>query len=263
MPSTTLSKNLFVFDFDWTLIEADSDHWVMEKLGGLTREEFESTYKDVQWTDLQDMLLGRLFDRGVTKAHLEATLREIPMMPETIAALQLMKAQGSDLVILSDANTFYVDTILKAHGIDHLFSKIITNPSHFDEQGRLRVARFHGLDKPPHGCPRLCAPNLCKGQEFQKVIASQHWEQIVYMGDSTNDFCPSTRLQSNGIVLARANLLLEKAIREHPDMVKAQVIYWSSPKDVLAATQAIFDVPSPKSLVTPALAVSEITQSVY
>jgi len=76
-----------------------------------------------------------------------------------------------------------------------LFSKIITNPSHFDEQGRLRVARFHGLDKPPHGCPRPCAANLCKGQEFQKLIDSQHWDRIVYMGDSTNDFCPSTRLQ--------------------------------------------------------------------
>lgn len=34
-------------------------------------------------------------------------------MPETIAALQLMKSQGSDLVIISDANTFYIDTILK------------------------------------------------------------------------------------------------------------------------------------------------------
>ena len=59
------------------------------------------------------MLLGRLFDRGVTKEQLEVTLREIPMMSETIAALRLMKSQGSELVIISDANTFYIDIILK------------------------------------------------------------------------------------------------------------------------------------------------------
>ncbi|KAG0057522.1 putative phosphatase phospho1 [Gryganskiella cystojenkinii] len=260
MPSSTISKNLFVFDFDWTLIEADSDYWVMEKLGGLTRQEFDKSYSNVQWTDLQDMLLGRLFDRGVTNEQLEATLRQIPMMPETIAALRLMKSQGSELAILSDANTFYIDTILKAHKIDDLFSKVITNPSHFDERGRLHVARFHGAEKPPHGCPRPCAVNLCKGKELQKMIDSQHWDRVVYMGDSTNDFCPSTRLQSKDVVLARANLLLEKAIRAQPELVQANIIYWSSPKDVLTATRALFDIPSSKLVVTPAY--SEIAQVV-
>lgn len=38
-------------------------------------------------------------------------------MPEVIAALRLMKAQGAELCIISDANTFYIDTILKASGL--------------------------------------------------------------------------------------------------------------------------------------------------
>lgn len=63
------------------------------------------------------------------------------------------------------------------------------------------------------------------------------------MGDSTNDFCPSTRLQSRDIVLARADLLLEKHIKLHLDMVMAQVIYWQSPADVLAITQTLLNVP--------------------
>ncbi|KAF9347141.1 hypothetical protein BGX26_001366 [Mortierella sp. AD094] len=261
MPSSTIVKRLVVFDFDWTLIEADSDIWVIQNLGGEIAKQQEELYGKVQWTDLQDMLLGQLHERGITRQDIEKSLQEIPFTPEIIAALQLMKSQGAELCIISDANTFYIDTILKAHGLDHLFTKIITNPAHFDDQGRLHVARYHGLDKEPHGCSLPCHPNLCKGRELQKLIDSQAWDQVIYMGDSTNDFCPSTRLLSSSssptsdnnhgcgnLILARANLLLEKEIKEHPEMIKAKVIYWDSPKGVLSIIQSVSAIPSTKPL---------------
>ncbi|KAF9913157.1 hypothetical protein EC991_003617 [Linnemannia zychae] len=257
MPSSTISKRLFVFDFDWTLIEADSDLWVAENLASDLAKQQEDFIGKILWTDLQDLLLQRLFERGVTQQDLEKTLREIPFTPEIIAALRLMKSQGSELCIISDANTFYIEYILKAYGLEDVFSKIITNPAHFDAKGRLHVARFHGLDKEPHNCPLPCQPNLCKGQELQKLIDSQAWDQVIYMGDSTNDFCPSTRLQSHDIVLARADLLLEKHIKLHHDMVKAQVKYWQSPADVLAITQTLFDAPA--SAATNAVSSSKPT----
>ncbi|KAG0380268.1 hypothetical protein BGX24_009279 [Mortierella sp. AD032] len=245
MPSSTISKRLFVFDFDWTLIEADSDLWVAENLAADLAKQQEDHIGKMVWTELQDLLLQRLYERGITQQDLEMTLREIPFTPEIIAALRLMKSQGAELCIISDANTFYIEYILKVHGLEGVFSKIITNPAHFDTQGRLHVKRFHGLDKEPHNCPLPCQPNLCKGQELQKLIDSQAWDQVVYMGDSTNDFCPSTRLQSSrDVVLARADLLLEKHIKLHLDMVKAQVIYWQSPADVLTITQNLLNVPA-------------------
>ncbi|KAF9198211.1 hypothetical protein BGZ49_001046 [Haplosporangium sp. Z 27] len=233
------AKRLFVFDFDWTLIETDSDNWVFEHLcEELYQVQLESVGK-IQWTDLQQRLLGELFDRGISREDIERTLSHIPFAPEMIEALKLMKSQGSELYILSDANTVYIETVLKTYNIDHLFTEIITNPAKFDERGRLNVVRFHGLDKEPHRCPLPCQPNLCKGREIQKLIDSQSWDQVVYMGDSTNDFCPSTRLQSKDVVLARRGLLLEKEINENPDLVKANVVYWDNARDVLQATQAI------------------------
>ncbi|KAG0320670.1 hypothetical protein BGZ97_013100 [Linnemannia gamsii] len=242
MPSSTISKRLFVFDFDWTLIEADCDIWVAENLAPDLAKQQGALIGKVLWTELQNLLLQRLFERGVTQQDLEKTLHQIPFTPEVIAALRLMKSQGAELCILSDANTYYIDCILKAHGLEGVFTKILTNPAHFDSQGRLHVARFHGLDKEPHNCPLPCQPNLCKGQELQKLINSQNWDQVIYMGDSTNDFCPSTRLQSRDIVLARSDLLLEKHIKLHLDMVKAKVIYWQSPADVLSITQTLLNV---------------------
>lgn len=70
-----------------------------------------------------------------------------------------------DLKVLSDANQFFIETILKNHGIYDCFSDIITNPTFVDEQGRLRIFPYHGSAMPPHGCD-LCPPNLCKVPEL-------------------------------------------------------------------------------------------------
>ncbi|KAG0280384.1 hypothetical protein BGZ95_010296 [Linnemannia exigua] len=235
-------KRLFVFDFDWTLIDADSDYFVFEHLNAeLSKIQLNSIGK-VQWTDLQQRLLGELFDRGISKEDIERTLSSIPFASERIEALTLMKEHDSDLYILSDANTVYIETILKAYKIDHLFTGILTNPASFNPQGRLNVTRYHGLDKPPHQCQLPCEPNLCKGLELQKLIDSQHYDQVIYMGDASNDFCPSTRLlrERGDLVLARQGLSLEQRIKERPELVQAEIIYWQDAKDVLEVTQDIF-----------------------
>ncbi|KAF9339751.1 hypothetical protein BGZ91_004827 [Linnemannia elongata] len=236
------SKRLFVFDFDWTLIDADSDYFVFEHLSAeLSKIQLDSIGK-VQWTDLQQRLLGELFDRGVSREDIERTLANIPFVPERIEALKLMKEHGSDLYILSDANTVYIETILKAYNIDNLFTGILTNPASFDSKGRLNVTRYHGLDKEPHKCPLPCEPNLCKGLELQKLIDSHPWEQVIYMGDASNDFCPSTRLsrQRGDLVLARRGLSLEQRIKERPELVRAEIVYWQDAQDVLEVTKDIF-----------------------
>ncbi|KAF9327799.1 hypothetical protein BG006_008940 [Podila minutissima] len=171
MPTSTVTKRLFVFDFDWTLIEADSDHWIMFNLGKEFCEGKEEEFKELQWTDLQEELLGKMFDKGITTQDIVESLQRIPFTPEIITALRMMKANGAELCIISDANTFYIDTILKA--------------SHKD------------------------------------------------------------------IVLARSNLLLEKAIKANPELVKAHVIYWDAPPAVLAATQSIFNIPASTSVPAP------------
>ncbi|KAG0346579.1 hypothetical protein BG004_001380 [Podila humilis] len=247
MPSSTFSKRLFVFDFDWTLIEADSDHWIMSNHGREFCEGREAEFKTVQWTDLQEELLGKMYGKGVTTQDIVQSLQKIPLTPEIIAALRIMKASGAELCIISDANTFYIDTILKA-------SRYQFNHDAF---ARLDLTKYDG-----HFCNfassmdwiRPCAPNLCKGQELLKLIASKPWDQVIYMGDSTNDFCPSTRLQSTDIVLARSKLLLEEAIKASPELVKARVIYWDAPAAALAATQAIFNCTASKDLPVSAVA---------
>ena len=66
-----------------------------------------------------------------------------------------------DLRIVSDANMFFIETILKHLGIREYFSEINTNPGYVNEEGRLRILPYHDFNKASHGCT-LCPPNMCK-----------------------------------------------------------------------------------------------------
>ena len=66
-----------------------------------------------------------------------------------------------DLRIISDANVFFIETVLKKYGILECFREIKTNPSYVDGEGRLRILPYHDFNSSSHGC-HICPPNMCK-----------------------------------------------------------------------------------------------------
>ena len=81
-----------------------------------------------------------------------------------IETLRVMKNGNTDIIILSDANSIFIETILNAYGVHHLVSAIITNPAAWDENGRLRVQRLIKHTDEPHNCLNDCSVNMCKGK---------------------------------------------------------------------------------------------------
>ncbi|KAF6171982.1 hypothetical protein GIB67_029400 [Kingdonia uniflora] len=77
----------------------------------------------------------------------------------------------NDLKIVSDVNTFFIETILD-HGRPGYFSKIHTNPSFIDEEGTLTLSPYHEkFTTHPHGWGELYAPNMCKVETSIFVIS--------------------------------------------------------------------------------------------
>lgn len=122
-----------------------------------------------------------------------------------LRALHLAHSAGADLRILSDANTYTINRILEQHGVQHLFTEVVTNRGHWDQDRRLCVEGYirEGVDA-PHGCEttssktgkKSCAPNLCKGKEIRRMMKEKKYERVVYIGDGANDFCPACELSS-------------------------------------------------------------------
>ncbi|KAI8338883.1 phosphatase phospho-type [Chlamydoabsidia padenii] len=233
-------RNLAVFDFDWSLIEEDSDHWTISKLSSSQWERCQSR-KGMQWTDLVDSALYELQQDGTTLDQVDQVLQKIPFTPAMITTLKLLKDHGTRVLILSDANTYFIETILKAYGVRDLVDDIITNPAYFDDQHQLRVQRRIKANDPPHQCPHVCAVNICKGQEIDTYVKTHGpFQKIMYVGDGKNDYCPATRLREGDRMFVRSGKALSRYLKEDDNLVatiQADITYWDTSDAVKMAVE--------------------------
>ncbi|CDH60398.1 acid phosphatase [Lichtheimia corymbifera JMRC:FSU:9682] len=224
-------QDLAVFDFDWSLIEADSDAAV---LTGLSSEQWQraKTMTNTQWTDLMDQSLCELQDQGYTLDKIEKVLRNVQLVPSAMDLLKALKAKNARVLVLSDANTHFIDIILKEHGVRDLVSDIITNPAYIDDQGRLRIKRRILATDPQHNCPNPCGVNICKGQELDNYIATHGpFRNIMYVGDGKNDYCPALRLKASDQYFVRSGKRLADMLATDVDAAAKLLVpitYWEN-----------------------------------
>ncbi|KAJ1561221.1 hypothetical protein HK096_005534 [Nowakowskiella sp. JEL0078] len=149
-----------------------------------------------------------------------------------LKAVELAKDQGADIIIISDANTFFINSVLEYHSILGLFSEIITNQANVNDNGFISLTPRSQI---AHNCPNKCAKNLCKGKEITTYLDlnGQKYSRIVYLGDGKNDYCPSTKLSSHDFVFARKKRALEKILKSDESSVVANIRFWDNAEDIL------------------------------
>lgn len=165
-------KRCVVFDFDKSLVDANTDDWVPKVLAPDLLPFIRDGWRaGRQWTELMDEVAAKLFERGFKKEDFERALCSIPFHEDMFAALKEAAAVGCPVFIVSDANGFYISTILKHHGLDKLVTQVITNPSFFDDEGRLHIKKYceAANDNGEHGCKR-CPVNMCKSWILERKL---------------------------------------------------------------------------------------------
>lgn len=231
-PALVMAGIVVVFDFDRTLIDGDSDSWVVAEMG-LT-QLFNELRSTSPWNKLMDRMMKELHLQGKSSVDIKECLKRIPMHLGVIAAIKSAHASGCDLRIISDANQFFIETILECHGLLGCFSQIVTNPSFVDGDGRLGIFPYHDVGSPSHGC-NLCPPNLCKGVVIDQIRASvsaNGRKRYIYLGDGRNDFCPTLRLVEGDHVMPRKDYALSKRIYSNRMLIKADVHEWSDGEEL-------------------------------
>ncbi|KAM7515614.1 hypothetical protein LguiA_005197 [Lonicera macranthoides] len=242
---------VMVFDFDRTIIDDDSDRWVIAQMG-LTHF-FNQLRPTLPWTSLMDRMMEELHSQGKTIEDIAECLRQVPLHPKIIAAIKSAHDLGCDLRVLSDANMFYIETILKHHGVFSCFSEIISNPTSEDGKGRLMISPYHELASSPHSC-NLCPPNLCKGLVIERILASTSKtgkKRFVYLGDGRGDYCPSLKLGEGDHVMPRKDFPLWDCIYDNPSLVKAKVHEWSNGEELHSVLVQLVDEISTQDRIKP------------
>ncbi|EPS62373.1 hypothetical protein M569_12416, partial [Genlisea aurea] len=219
-----MAGTVVIFDFDKTIIDADSDNWVVDELGAT--DLFNRLLHTMPWNTMMDTIMGELHSRGRSSEDIRGVLRRIPIHSRVVPAIRRAHSLGCDLRIVSDANSFFIETIIQHLGIKDCFSEINTNPSRFDEEGRLRISPYVDFHTNPHGCPR-CPPNMCKGSIIGRIQDQIGAKRIVYLGDGAGDFCPCLKLKEEDFMMPRKDFPVWDLICENRDAVRAQIHEWS------------------------------------
>ncbi|GJN19378.1 hypothetical protein PR202_gb06651 [Eleusine coracana subsp. coracana] len=232
---------LVVFDFDKTIVDCDSDNWVVDALGAT--ERFDELLRQLPWNYAIDAMMGELHSQGKTIEDIKATLRTAPLSPHVVAAIKSAYALGCELRILSDANAFFIETILDHHGLAGYFSGIDTNPGYVDAAaGRLRIRPYHEFHAaaPGHGCDLpTCPPNMCKGKVMERILKEEatmgerRRRAVVYLGDGRGDYCPSLKVGQGDYVMPRIGYpVCELLDAEDSPPVRGAVRGWDGFEDL-------------------------------
>ncbi|VFQ66970.1 unnamed protein product [Cuscuta campestris] len=228
-----MGGSVVVFDFDKTIIEVDSDNWVVDHLG--FTHLFNRLLPTMPWNSLMDKMMNEVHANGKTIEDIKQVLEKAPIHPRIIPAIKSAYASGCELRIVSDANLFYIETILKHHGIRECFTDIKTNQGYVDDSGRLRILPFHLSS---HGCSlnNLCPPNMCKGKIIEEIQDSLEREgkkkRMIYLGDGVGDFCPSLKLKQGDFVMPRKDFPVSKLINENRKLLEAEVHEWADGEEL-------------------------------
>ncbi|ONK80678.1 uncharacterized protein A4U43_C01F20530 [Asparagus officinalis] len=222
---------VIIFDFDKTIIDCDSDNWVIDDLGAT--KTFDELLKTMPWNTAIDLMMKELHSQGKSIEDISNSLKSAPIYANNISTIKSAYALGCELKILSDANLFFIETILKHHELMGYFSKIITNPGFVDEEGKLRISPYHDFNISSHGC-NLCPPNMCKGIIMEKIRASylsKGKKKFIYLGDGKGDYCPCLKLSEEDYVMPRKNFPLYDLICADTKALRAEVHEWSNAED--------------------------------
>lgn len=85
-------ETLIVFDFDWSLIDCNSDTWVVEKLGAM--ESMKALMSTLPWTQLMDRMMGELHNGGWTLEDITNCLRMAPIEQEMVTSVKFAAELG-------------------------------------------------------------------------------------------------------------------------------------------------------------------------
>ncbi|XP_072927822.1 phosphoethanolamine/phosphocholine phosphatase-like [Hemitrygon akajei] len=234
-----MNKFLIVFDFDETIIQHNSDYVILKcNPDQSLPEELLQPQEEEFWREYMNKVYQYFGEKGVKEETMRKVLAETPLTKEMVNLFQFLK-KSSDLfecIIISDANMFFINSILQANGLSTIFQKIYTNPSCFDNNNTFTISPYHS-----HMCEQ-CPINMCKRKILhdhlvQRAEEEVEFEKIFYVGDGTNDFCPSVALTPTDFIFPRKNYPLDSLISKikmtEPSAIQAQVVPWESGEDIL------------------------------
>ena len=230
----TTPKCLIAFDFDHTIIDDNSDiHVQVLAPGKQLPADIKELYSSNGWTEYMGAIFSHLHKAGIKQKDIEDCMKQIPLVDRMHELFQFLYDNRFDIIIISDSNSYFIDVILKH--VDLHVDRVFTNHAEFNSAGCLTIEYYHSQD----WCT-LSSRNLCKGHILEEYISQRATDGHIYnfvafVGDGSNDLCPSLRLRKQDAVFVRKGYRLERMISQPSEghaNIAANVTIWESGEDI-------------------------------
>ena len=224
---------LVVFDFDHTILDDNSDTHVNKLFPSdderLQAEKIASDFRC--WTDRMQEIFRQLHTHRVQPEDYRQNMQDIPLTPGFAQLITYLHSlPNTDLIVASDSNLVFIDTILKHHHLDHAFKDIFTNPAYFNEENQCLIVEQYGQQT----CP-TCPSNMCKREILEKYLRAKYTGdvQVIFVGDGHNDVCAAKSLKANDLVCARSGYRMAKELKNVEEQkIAAEVFEWTDGKQI-------------------------------
>nr|CAB3224703.1 probable phospholipid-transporting ATPase IIA [Phallusia mammillata] len=231
-----MDKSLVVFDFDHTILNDNADTSVFNLISNkdMARKLWDQ-YEEGKWTEFMNKVMTFLFESQISYDEIKNELISLPLVPGMTDVLEYLgKNPAYDCIILSDANSLFIKTILEAKGLMWTVNEVITNPAEVESSGKVVIQPCHVHSH------STCPSNMCKGtllSQLKQKKGDNYYKKVCYVGDGSNDLCPCLQLSSNDFAFPRIGYKLEKRLQcimsSEKGKIHAQIVKWESGSDIL------------------------------
>ncbi|XP_075212770.1 pyridoxal phosphate phosphatase PHOSPHO2-like isoform X2 [Lycorma delicatula] len=242
------NKNLVVFDFDHSIVDDNSDTVARSLVpSDYSLESAENVYeKTGSWTLYMKEIFSCLHKIQVSKDDIISAIHNIPPIRNMENVIKMLNNDNFEVIVISDSNFVFINEWLEGRKLEKVVKCVITNPAWFDDSGLLNIELYENQTY----CD-ICPKNLCKGHSMEMYIENKKTEGVtfdhtLYIGDGSNDFCPTLKLSENDFSFPRINYALHKKIQKNQSKIKPQVFPWQDGTDILEVLKKKFGLNSLK-----------------
>ena len=119
-----MAKLAIVFDYDWSLINTNSDTFVFERLAPdvLVQVKEESKRRRGEWTKIIDEGLVSLQEKhGVKIEAILQCLAKVPIQEGMLESIHDAHAANVPVFIVSDASQSFIKAFVDEHKLEEMF----------------------------------------------------------------------------------------------------------------------------------------------
>lgn len=152
------TKSLIVFDFDETIIDGTSIFDIMHLYPRAYYADTQNIDMTHGWNEKNTAMFASLKSHGIDTAALKKVVLDIPLVNGMEELLGYLQSSEHDAILISGANTLFIDWYLEDRKLQGVFQGVYTNFANIKD-GKLVLQCFHHQDN----CKR-CVRSICKGK---------------------------------------------------------------------------------------------------